>query len=117
MDNSEHRFVTHFIKDGVTVLTFTKSMLNAEAVNEAIAVINTGENRNIIFDFQAIRVFHNPITPLVLLHKRLTEERGRMVLCNVHPDIAALLQLIRLNQLFEIQPGISSALASMRRQA
>lgn len=116
MDNSEHRFVTHFIKDGVTVLTFTKSMLNAEAVNEAIAVINAGENRNVIFDFQAVLMFHNPITRLVLLHKRLTEERGRMVLCNVHPDLAQIFQITRLNQLFEIQPGISSALASMRKQ-
>ena len=51
-------------------------MLNADAVKQAITVINTGESRKVIFDCQAVRFFHNPITPLVLFRKRLTEEGG-----------------------------------------
>lgn len=115
MDHSEHRFLTHYTENGVIILTFTKSMLNADAVKEAISVVNSSESRKVIFDFQAIRHFHNP--PIVLFHKRLTEEGGRMVLCNVHPDIAELLQITRLNQLFEIQPDIGSAVACMGRPA
>ena len=36
-----------------------RNELNADALKEAISVINTGESRKVVFDFQAVRFFHN----------------------------------------------------------
>lgn len=123
MDKWQNQFFTQHTEHGVIVLTFTVSTLNADALTEALAVINAGVARKIIFDCQAIRFLvggslcpdQEPFTPLLKLSKQLTEEEGRLVLCNVPPDVADVFRITRLDRLIEIQPSVKSALACIEK--
>ncbi len=91
MDKSQYQFLTQHTEHGVIILTFTESTLNADAVAEVLTVINASENRKVILDCQSVRFLvggslrpdQEPFTPLLKLGKQLTEEGGRLVLCNV----------------------------------
>jgi len=119
MDKPEYHFLTHHTEKEVIVLTFTEPTLNADAVMEAISVINAGDARKIILDCQTIRYLvggslypdQEPFTPLLKLRKQLTEAGSRLTQCNVNPDVADVFRITRLDRLIEIQPSVKSALA------
>lgn len=115
--------VTWHTENGVIVLTFNDPTLNADAVSKALTVINATDNRKVILDFQSIRFLvggslrpdQEPLTPLLKLGKQLTEEGGRLVLCNVGPEVADVLRVTRFDRIVEIQPNVNSALACLDR--
>ena len=121
MGNLEYRFLTQHIENGVVVLTFTNPTLNADAVTEALTVVNAAENRKIILDCQWVRFLvggslcpdQEPFTPLLKLRKQLTDEGGRLILCNVATEISEVFRIIRLGKTLEIQPDVQSALVCM----
>lgn len=101
-------------ENGVVILTFTELLLNADAINDAIAVINASESRKVILDCQAVRfLVGDSLSNLLKLSRKLTEEGGRLVLCNVAPDFAEVLRVTRFDQIFKIQPHVDTAVASM----
>jgi hypothetical protein len=55
MAKSQHRLLTQHTENGVIVLTFTEPTLNADAVTEAVTVINGTENQKVILDCQSVR--------------------------------------------------------------
>jgi len=103
---------TFHTENGVVILTFTEPLLNANAVNEAVAVINTGESWNVILDCQAIQsLVGDSLSNLLNLNKQLTEEGGRLVLCNVAPDFAEVLRVTRFDRILRIRSNVESAVA------
>ena len=121
----QYHFLTQHTENGVVILSFTEPLLNADAIKEAVSVINAGESRKVIIDCQAVRFLvggslfpdQEPFTPLLNLNKRLTEESGRLVLCNIAPDFAEVLRVILLNRILKIRPNIESAVACMNEPA
>ena len=125
MNKSQNQFLTQHTENGLIVLSFTEPTLNADAVTEAIRVINASENRKVILDFQSVRFLvggslrpdQEPLTPILKLSKQLTEEGGRLVLCNVAPEIAEVLRITRFDRIIETQPNVDSAIASTRQSS
>lgn len=121
MNKSQNQFLSQNTENGVIVLTFTEPTLNADAVTEALTVINATEHWKVILDCQSVRFLvggslrpdQEPFTPLLKLGKQLTEAGGRLILCNVAPEIAEVFHVTRLNRFFEIQPDVNSAVACM----
>lgn len=123
MGTSQNKLLTQHTANGVVVLTFTEPTLNADAVTEALTVINASRNRKIIFDLQSVRFLvggslrpdQEPFTLLLKLAKQLTDAGGRLVLCHVTPEIAEVFRVLRMDQVVEIQPSVNSAVACMDR--
>ncbi len=123
MDTSQNQFLTKHTEHGVVVLTFTKPTLNADAVMEALTVINADNSRKVILDFQTVRFLvggsllpdQEPVTPLWKLSRQLTEEGGRLVLCNVAPEIVEVIRVIRLDRIIEILPDANAAMECLAR--
>lgn len=119
MGKSQLQILTQHTKNGVVVLTFIEPTLNADAVAEALAVIYASKSRKVILDFQSVRFLvggslrpdQEPFTPLMKLSKQLTKEGGQLVLCNVTPEIADVLRIIRLDRIIEVQPDVDSTVA------
>jgi anti-anti-sigma factor len=114
----QYHFLTQRTENGVVILTFTESLLNADAMNEAVAVINVCENRNVILDCHSVRsLVGDSLFNLLKLKKKLTEEAGRLVLCNVAPDVAEVLCVTRFDRIVKIRPNVESAVAWMNEPA
>ncbi len=122
MSASKFRFLTQHIKNDITILTFTESLLNADAVHEAISVIKAGENRKVILDCRAIRSLVSgslfpdqaPFTPLLKFTTQWTEEGGRMLLCNVAPDLGEVLRITRMDRIYGIRLDVENAVACLK---
>lgn len=123
MDKSQNQFLTQHTEHGVCVLTFTEHLLKADALGEALTLINASKSRKVILDFQTVRFLvsgslfpdHEPLTPLLKLSKKLTQEGGRLALCNVAPEVAEVFRIIRFDRIIEIRPDVKTAVACMDR--
>ncbi len=123
IDKSQNQFLSQHTLNGVIVLTFTEPALDADAVEEAVSVINADDKRKVILDLQSVRFLvggslrpdQEPLTPILKLSKQLGEKGGRLVLCNVATEIADVLRLTSLNRIIEIQPDVAFAVACMDR--
>ena len=114
----QYHFLTQHTENGVVILTFTEPLLNADAVKEAVSVINAGESRAVILDCQAVRsLVGDSLSNLLKLRSKLTDEDGRLVICNVAPDFAEVLSVTRLNRILKIRSNVESAVACMNEPA
>ena len=108
----QYHFLTQHTQNGVVILTFTEPLLNADAVEEAISVINAGECRKVILNCQAVRFLAgDSLSRLLKLIRNLTDKDGRLVVCHVAPDFAEVLRVTRLNRILKIRPNVESAFA------
>ncbi len=108
----QYHFLTRHTENGVVILTFTEPLLNADAIEEAGCVIHAGESRKVIMDCETVRfLVGDSLSSLLKLIRKLTDEDGRLVLCNVAPDFAEVLRITRLNRILKIRPNVESAFA------
>ncbi len=111
-------------EQGIVVLTPTDELLTADVVREIHAYTDSTSTKSIIVDFKIIRFLVSdslypdaaPITPLIVLHKKLSQEARRLVLCNLCIEIADVCRITRLDQLFEAQPDLDTALSSVNEK-
>lgn len=123
MAKSRNQSCTQHTENGVIVLTFNEPILNADAVTEALRVIKAEDNRKVILDFQTVRFLvggslcpdQEPLTPILKLGKQLNEKGGRLVLCNVAPEIAEVLRVIRFDRIIDIRPDVKLAIEFLAR--
>ena len=118
MSALQYHFFTQHTENGVVILAFTEPLLNADALNEALAVINAGESRNYILDCHAVRfLMGDSLSNLLKLSRKLTEEGGQLALCNVAADFAEVLRVTRFDRILKIRPNVESAVARMNEPA
>ena len=71
--------------------------------------------RKIVVDCSNVDYLHTPgIGTLVGLHVRLRKSGGHVAVCSVRERIMELFQVVRLDQLLDIQPDVESACAALR---
>lgn len=122
MKKAPERYVTPQKVNGILLLTFIEPTLCADAVNEAAAVIDSTENRLVVLDLQLVRSLvsgslypdQEPFKLLLSLRKRLSANGRRLLLSNIAPEIAEILRITRLDQIFEIQPNLEAAIAEAK---
>ncbi len=108
----QYHFLTRHTENDVVILTFTEPLLNADAIEEAGCVIHASESRKVIMDCETVRfLVGDSLSSLLKLLRKLTDEDGRLVLCNVAPDFAEVLRITRLNRILKIRPNVESAFA------
>ncbi len=85
------------------------------AGDAAVDVLNDTQARNVVVDLRRAERFGCTALSLFLgLWKAVRDRDGRMVLCNVSPDAAAVLRATGLDQVWPIVPTKQNALAAMR---
>ncbi len=116
-----YRYLTQHAEGEFLVLTFTKPLLNADAVEEAVAAVSSAGCRRVVLDCRAVRHLVSgslyphwePLKPLLTLRRKLQEEGGRLVLCNLEPGIAEVLRVTRLDKLLEVREDVAAAVAGL----
>jgi len=48
---------------------------------------------------------------LLTCHKRIRQAGGKLILCALHPTVANVLRVLKLDKLFEIEPAVSAGAA------
>lgn len=108
-----------YTEQGIVVLTPTDELLTADVIQEMHAVIDSTAAKHVIIDFNAIRSLVSgslyphaePIKPLLMLNQQLQHETRRIVLCNLGSEIAEVFRITRLDQIFDVQPDLGTALS------
>jgi anti-anti-sigma factor len=75
----------------------------------------------VVVDLKAVTyITSTGIRPLLALHHKLKLAGGRIVLCNLHPDVAEILHVMRFIDTagthpapFEVRPDVASAVSSL----
>ena len=104
----------------VLVLTSTDDLLTAGVIQEMRDSIVSSAAKHVIIDLGAVRYLVSaslyphaePIAPLINLHRQLLAEARRLVLCNLRNDVAELFRITRLDQFFEVQPDLETAMSN-----
>ena len=79
---------------------------------ELLEVLEEHEPSNLIIDFSEVHMLSSRMLgTLVRLLKRARETGGRVRLCSIHRRILHILELTRLDEVFEIFPDLESALS------
>lgn len=110
-----------YTEQGIVVLTPTDELLTADVIQEMHSVIDSTAAQHVIIDFKAIRSLvsgslypqSEPFTPLIMLHKQMSQAARRLILCNLSSEIAEVFRLTRFDQMFEIKPDLVAALSSV----
>jgi anti-anti-sigma factor len=97
-------------KDGL-VLTFTESQPHADAMKEALAAVLSAGCEKTVLECQAVRYIDvDSLAHLVNLYRKVTHAGGRLVLCDLDPQIEEVLDITRLNQLLELRADLAAAM-------
>jgi anti-anti-sigma factor len=117
-------------EQGILVLTVTEPHLRGDALvnalrDELLAAVNGASAPRVILDFRPVAVLCSEgFRPLLSLRRRIQEQGGRLVLCNLAPLVAQVFQATRLvttprssAAVFEVQPDLAAALASLSPEA
>ena len=112
--------------DAVLVLTIGETHLQgdkqAEAVRQSILdAVGHAEAKKVVLDFQTVKYLSSVgFRPLLSLRRKLQEVGGRLVLCNLSPEVSEVFRTTRMistgrssGSPFEAQPNLAAALASL----
>lgn len=110
----------------VLVLALTETQLQGDKLAEALrlemlAAVADTKARKVVVDFASVKYLSSVgFRPMLGLRRKLQELGGRMVLCNLTPEVAEVFRATRLIStsksstfVFEAQPTVSAAVASL----
>ncbi len=108
------------------VVKVTEAQIRGDILSDALrdeflAVATQTGAVYVVLDFQAVTfLVSTGIRPLLSLNRYLLQKSGRLILCNLHPDIREIFEQTRLissggstQVVFEVQPDVPSAVASV----
>lgn len=77
-------------------------------------LIEKHEIRSLIMQLNQVRYMtSSAIGKLIALHRRVNRAEGRMILCELTPDVSATLDTSRLLGYFAVEPDLAAALYAM----
>ncbi len=107
----------------VTIVTFAEASLldeqNTQPVSEQLhALLHEGGQGKLLLDLANVRYFSSAALGLfIVLHKRLEDTGGRMILCCIAPQLMEVFEVTRLDRYFRIvadEPAALRAFAEAR---
>lgn len=101
--------------------TVTGDVLADEIRDELLALYLSAHAQHVVLDFSAIRYLSSAgFRPLLRLNRQVRERGGRLILCQLLPEVKeifAVTRLISTNRMtpatFEVQPDVPSAVANL----
>lgn len=100
--------------DGVTVLAPQGQIRMGDiALREAVsAILNTGA-RDILIDMGNVTFIDSfGVGQLIGCYTTVTSQGGRLKLCELSPRMSSILQITKLNTVFEVYPSEAEAMES-----
>ena len=110
------RLLITSIKD-VCIVDFADRQLRELSDIEQIgrdlyALVDERAYRKVILDFEQVQLLSSQmLSVLLILHKKLTTAKGKLVLCGLRKDLTRLFQIANLDKLFTQCPDEQQALA------
>jgi anti-sigma B factor antagonist len=102
--------------ESATIVTFTDEKILEEndikSLQESItSVIESAPGRiNLILNFCNVRFLSSAVLGLLIrISKRIYENEGKLMLCNINPKIYEVFKITRLTKVFDIYKDIESA--------
>ena len=78
------------------------ALVNADAIDRISDLIGEEPGRSIVLDLSATTYITSAaLARMINLKKRLFARRGRLLIRNLHPDLAEVFRITRLDQVFE----------------
>jgi anti-anti-sigma factor len=98
-------------QNGVLVLTVTVGRIQEDHLADELRrsfleAVAYHDGTRVVLDFGAVEYLTSTaFRPLISLHRKLQEKRGRLVLCNLAPHLAEVLLVTRLISADPARPG------------
>lgn len=110
----------------VVVLTFLEDQILGDEMadvlrDQLLAVAVQSQARNAVLDFQHVKFLSSAgFRPLLSLHRLLRQQKGKLLLCGLCPEVYEIFEVTRLictkgitRAPFEVFPDVPSAVASL----
>jgi anti-sigma B factor antagonist len=100
----------------VTVVNFTDRKIldeqNIQVIGEQLfSLVDEAGRRKVLLNFGNVEYLSSAaLGKLITLNKKLQAAGGRLVLCNIDPQIYEVFEITKLNKLFNIQKEEQAAL-------
>jgi anti-sigma B factor antagonist len=100
----------------VTVVNFTDRKIldeqNIQVIGEQLfSLVDEAGRRKILLNFGNVEYLSSAaLGKLITLNKKLQAAGGRLILCNIDPQIYEVFEITKLNKLFNIQKEEQAAL-------
>src|SRR5207253_5020724 len=100
----------------VTVVNFTDRKIldeqNIQIIGEQLySLVDEAGRRKILLNFGNVEYLSSAaLAKLITLNKKLQQTGGRLILCNIDPQIREVFEITKLNKLFNIQAEEQAAL-------
>ncbi|PPC91795.1 MAG: anti-anti-sigma factor [Methylobacter sp.] len=85
---------------------------SAELKESILQFLEQGENRLFVQLSQVRFIDSSGLGALLSGYKNAVNRSGKLVLCNVQPQVLAMFELTRLNRVFEIYSDLNEAFAA-----
>lgn len=128
MTETQELHIDTRLEQGVLVLTFRDKDIQTDSLAETLRdqlldAVQKQKSDKVILDFQNVEYLSSAgFRPLLSLRRHLHEKGGRMVLCNLHPDVANVFRITRLISTtrtstapFEKEDDLAAALTHITR--
>jgi anti-sigma B factor antagonist len=105
----------------VTVVNFVDRKIldeqNIQVIGEQLfSLVDNSGRRKVLLNFSNVEYLSSAaLAKLITLNKKLQQVNGRLVLCNIDPQIYEVFEITKLNRLFEIQGDEQAGLQGMGR--
>ena len=102
----------------VTVVNFVDKKIldeqNIQIIGEQLfSLVDEEGLRKIVLNFGNVEYLSSAaLGKLITLNKKLQAAQGRLVLCNIHPQIYEVFEITKLDKFFDIQKEEQAALQS-----
>lgn len=106
--------ITNYDQVSVAHLPERLTMANAaEIKSELLALIDEGRSE-IILDMAGVSFSDSSgLAVLVAIYKKVTEKAGEVILLSPQPSVQSLLELTRLQEIFEIYSDVKTAVSRL----
>ena len=127
MAETPYQHLTCRTEQGVLVVVLTATQMTGDQLademrQELIGAVTEHNATRLVLDFQNVRYLGSAgFRPLLSLYRKLRDASGRMVFCNLSPDVAEVFLITRLittsrssTAPFEQAPDLPTALARVQ---
>ena len=104
---------------GAAVITFAdeKILQTADIIaleNSILPVIEGKEAIKVILDFSNVQFLSSSVLGLLIrISKKIYEQNGQLMLCDINPKILSIFKITRLNEVFDIRDNLREAISSL----
>ena len=112
---SNQRLEVSSVGDITTVRFVDRRILDATSIeelgDELFALVEQQRRQKLLINFTDVEFLSSAaLNKLIILDKKVKTVKGKLVLCDLRPEINEVFAITRLDQLFKIEPNEKAAL-------